>query len=126
MTEIKTPTARGLPSPSAASVPAQVKTDPRPAIQPRPAIESRSLPSGDQNQLDATSALISDFTAPPPRTMAWLADSRLTSTLTAASESLAPDGITEDPTDRYAASVIETHLVARRRLMKFTNSLLKT
>jgi len=126
MTEIKTSTARGVPSAGATGVPARVKVNPRPMVQPQQQIENREPPSGDQSQVDSSAALISEFTAPPPRTTAWLSDPRLISTLTAASESLAPNGISEDPTDRYAASVLETHLVARRRLMKFTNSLLKT
>ncbi len=126
MADIKTSTVRNTPAVGAARVPTQMRADPRPPVQGRPPVEGRIPEATGGAGVDPSSALISDFILPAPRTMAWLSDPRLTATLQAASASLAPDGVTEDPTDRYAASVLETHLSARRRLSKLTNSLLKT
>ncbi len=120
------PTTRRVSSASSANVSVSLRTEPRPAVQAKPSIENRELSQDNNRQVEAASSLVSDFASPPPRTMALLSDPRLASILTAASESLAPNGVTQDPTDRYAASVIETHLVARRQLTKLTNSLLKT
>jgi hypothetical protein len=65
------------------------------------------------------------FIAPPASVESLLADPRLISVLEAASASLAPGGKAANAEDRYAASVIETHLAARRRLTQMTNALLK-
>ena len=120
------PTTRRVSNAGSTNVSVPIKTGPSPAVQTKPSIENQELPQGNSYQVDAATSLISDFVSPSLRTMALLSDPRLTSILAAASENLAPSGVTQDPTDRYAASVLETHLVARRRLMKFTNSLLKT
>ncbi len=122
----KVPTTHRVSNASSTNTSVPIQTGLRPAIQAKPSIENQELPQGKNYQVDTASGLISDFITPSPKTMALLSDSRLTSILSAASESLAPSGVTQDPTDRYAASVLETHLVARRKLMKFTNSLLKT
>ena len=126
MADIKSSTVRNTGTVGPARVPSELRVEPRPSIQSRPPIEARTLAPAEIIKGAPGSELITEFSAPSPRTMAWLGDPRLVATLQAASESLAPEGVTEDPTDRYAASVIETHLVARRRLSKLTNSLLKT
>lgn len=124
--DVKIPTTRRMSNAGSTNVSVQLRAEPKPHVQPKPSIEYRELPQDNNLQVEATSTLVSDFASPPPRTMALLSDPRLSSILTAASETLAPNGVTQDPTDRYAASVIETHLVARRQLIKHTNSLLKT
>jgi hypothetical protein len=65
------------------------------------------------------------FIAPPASVAALAGDPRLTAALEAASASLAPGGKASNAQDRYAASVIETHLSARRRLTQMSNALLK-
>ena len=115
----------GAIRPSTAT-PVSMRADPRPPVDARAAVEDREIRSTSLGQLDPASAAVAAFIMPSQRTMAWLGDARLTATLQAASETLAPGGVAEDATDRYAASVIETHLVARARLSKLTNALLKT
>lgn len=126
MADVKSATVRSTANITPARVDSQMRVQPRPPIHSRAAVEGVELPPARQGQVDPTAALVSEFVAPSPRTMAWLANPRMTATLEAASNALAPNGASEDATDRYAASVIETHLVARRRLSKLTNSLLKT
>lgn len=126
MADVKSAMVRGATNTAPARVDAQMRVQPRPPVQSRAAVEGVELPPARQVQIDPSSALVSEFIAPSPRTMAWLSNPRMTATLEAASKALAPNGASEDATDRYAASVIETHLVARRRLSKLTNSLLKT
>jgi len=65
------------------------------------------------------------FIAPPARVAALVGDPRIVAALDAASASLAPGGKAANAEDRYAASVIETHLAARRRLIQMSNALLK-
>ena len=111
---------------------APARFDPQARVNARPDVQSRVTIDEIENRLsgpilaDPSAALVEDFIAPSSRTTAWLTNPKLTATLEAASESLAPGGATEDPIDRYAASVVETHLVARRRLSNLMNSLLKT
>ena len=100
-------------------------TSDQPVVGKTP-VGDRTMSMPQRKAVDPTRALIAEFIQPAPSTMAWLSDPRLTATLQAASDSLAPGGVAEDAADRYAASVLETHLVARRRLTKLTNSLLKT
>ncbi len=126
MTEIKGSIVRRIPRDSVSYVSPQAKAERHQVIQPRVSPENLEITADDRFDLDINSSLVAEFTAPPQRTIAWLGDHRLTATLSAASESLAPGGKTGDPADRYAASVIETHLVARRQLTKLTNALLKT
>jgi len=126
MADIKSSTVRNTPAIGPARVPSDMRAIPRPPVQARQAVEDRNPSSSSIDRADPGAALVAEFIAPPQRTAAWLSDARLASTLQAASDSLAPGGVSEDPTDRYAASVLETHLVARRRLSKLTNSLLKT
>ena len=63
-------------------------------------------------------AAVAAFLRPSEEEAAWLADTRFDATLAAASADLAPDGQAMDTADRYAASIIATHLEARRRLAR--------
>lgn len=126
MSKIKSSTLRNISDVRASSTSSDLRAIPRPPVTARPMLEDRERSRDGLDVADTTAVLIAEFVAPPHRTMARLNDPRLFATLQAASDTLAPSGISEDPTDRYAASVIETHLVARRRLSKLTNSLLKT
>lgn len=124
MAEIK-PIRPGAPALTARS--AQVtRPDPSHRSLPSAGVEERPRRELSEVTADPVAQLVTDFAAVPPRTASWLSDPRLVATLQEASEALAPGGIAEDPADRYAASVIETHLVARRRLMKLANAMLKT
>lgn len=125
MADVKPASLRSVSNAVPARTSDQVQVAPRPIGGTRP-IENKSLPTFGLDSLDGSTALVSDFIQPTPSTMAWLSNPRLAATLQAASDALAPGGASEDPTDRYAASVLETHLVARKRLTKLTNSLLKT
>lgn len=126
MSKVKSSSIRNISDVSAARTSADLQALPRPPVMPRPPVGERGRSQTPLDRAEASLALIMEFITPPQQTMARLSDPRLAATLQAASTSLAPDGVSEDPTDRYAASVIETHLVARRRLSKLTNSLLKT
>lgn len=126
MANVRSAAVRGASSLSPARVDQQIPLSTPMPVQPRQAFDEPENRSPDASKVDPTSALIAGFAAPSPKTAAWLANPRLGATLEAASEALAPGGVTEDPVDRYAASVIETHLVARKRLSKLMNSLLKT
>jgi len=126
MADVKSATVRSPSSLTPARLDPQVRVNARPAIQPRPSIDEPEGRVTGFAQLDPSNALVADFVAPSSRTTAWLTNPRLTATLEAASQALAPNGSTEDPIDRYAASVVETHLVARRKLTTLMNSLLKT
>jgi hypothetical protein len=68
---------------------------------------------------------VPEFTAPPRETSRWLADPAISATLTAVSNDLAPDGVADNGRDRYVASVVETHLAARRQLARHLNALLR-
>lgn len=68
-------------------------------------------------------AALDDFIAPPPRVVETLADARLGHTLRAAVKALDTDRA--DPSERYAAAVLRTHLEARNRLALRANALLK-
>ena len=126
MADVKPATVRG------ASSLAPARFDPQALVTARPPVQARAAVDGPDNRLseaeliDPAGDLVAAFAAPSSRTTAWLSSPRLTVTLETASKALAPNGATEDPIDRYAASVIETHLVARRRLSSLMNSLLKT
>ncbi len=126
MADVKPATVRNPTSLTPARVEPQVRVTARPPIQARTAIEEPESRITGSGPVDPSNALVSDFIAPASRTTAWLTSPRLTATLEAASQALAPNGSTEDPIDRYAASVVETHLVARRKLTTLMNSLLKT
>lgn len=126
MADVKPASLRGVSSTVPARIPSRVQVAPRPPIGGGVSVDDRAIPAPAQGAVDHSSNLIAEFIQPAPRTMAWLSDPRLSATLKAASDALAPGGVAEDVTDRYAASVLETHLVARRRLTKLTNSLLKT
>jgi len=126
MADVKSASTRSASSLAPARFDPQMRVQPRPLVQARPNVdEVESRPAGPAF-VDPSSKLVVDFVAPSSRTTAWLTSPRLTATLEAASQALAPNGATEDPVDRYAASVVETHLVARRRLSNLMNSLLKT
>ena len=122
---VRSSSARGSSSLAPARLDPQVRVNSLPDVQTRTVDEIENRLNGPK-LADPSAALIEDFIAPSSRTTAWLTNPKLTATLEAASESLAPGGATEDPIDRYAASVVETHLVARRRLSNLMNSLLKT
>lgn len=95
-------------------------TDPRAAAR-----RDGTDPNTDHPML-SDAQLVVAFAAPPPSVSALLGNPGIAPVLRAASEALAPGGIAEDAGNRYAASVIETHLVARERLDRQTNALLKT
>ena len=68
---------------------------------------------------------ISDFIEPSRETAKWLGNPALTGALAAVSQELAPDGVAESNRDQYVASVVETHLSARRQLARHLNALLR-
>ncbi len=127
MADVKSATVRSTSSLAPARFDPQTRVAARPPVKAgQTADEPKDRLNDPSISLDPASALLADFAAPSSRTTAWLNNPRMTSTLEAASQALAPNGAAEDPIDRYAASVIETHLVARRSLSKLMNSLLKT
>jgi len=126
MADVKSATVRSTSSLAPARFDPQTRVAARPPVKARQAADEPKDRLNDSISLDPASALLADFAAPSSRTTAWLNNPRMTSTLEVASQALAPNGAAEDPIDRYAASVIETHLVARRSLSKLMNSLLKT
>ncbi len=73
----------------------------------------------------AETPLLSEFIAPPTETAEWLGSPSIGSVLTAVSGDLAPGGMATSKRNQYVASVVETHLVARRQLAKHLNSLLR-
>ena len=70
-------------------------------------------------------ALLSEFISPPRETAEWLGNPAMTAALAAVSADLAPDGVAGSKRDQYAASVVETHLAARRQLARHLNALLR-
>lgn len=70
-------------------------------------------------------APVSEFIAPSSRTTEWLASPGIGAVLVAVSDDLAPDGVATSKRNQYVASVVETHLAARRQLAKHLNSLLR-
>ncbi len=113
------PPGRAVPSEGAA----RSHAAPRPAIalprRPPQGVEAR----GDQRT--ATTAPLSDFIAPPAETAEWLGSPAIGSVLAAVSRDLAPDGVAMSKRNQYAASVVETHMVARRQLTRHLNALLR-
>ena len=79
----------------------------------------------DPQRRPVGSALVSDFIAPPRETAEWLGNPAMTATLAAVSADLAPGGVAASKRDQYAASVVETHLAARRQLARHLNALLR-
>lgn len=69
--------------------------------------------------------LLSDFIAPPSETADWLGNPVMGAALSAVSGELAPGGVASSKRDQYVASVVETHLAARKQLAKHLNSLLR-
>lgn len=69
--------------------------------------------------------LLSEFIAPPSETAEWLGSPSIGSALSAVSGELAPGGVAASKRDQYVASVVETHLAARRQLAKHLNALLR-
>ncbi len=65
------------------------------------------------------------FTAPSHETKSWLVNPMLSSALKSVSQDVAPDGVAASPRDQYVASVIETHLAARKQLATHLNALLR-
>ncbi len=68
---------------------------------------------------------ISAFTEPSNETREWLGSPLLTSALKAVSKDIAPDGSAKSSRDQYVASVVETHLAARKQLATHLNALLR-
>ncbi len=68
---------------------------------------------------------ISDFIAPSRETAQWLGSPAISGALAAVSKELAPDGVAGSSRDQYVASVVETHLSARRQLAHHLNALLR-
>jgi len=73
----------------------------------------------------AEPTLLSEFIAPPSETTDWLGSPVMGAALTAVSGELAPGGVATTKRDQYVASVVETHLAARKQLAKHLNSLLR-
>lgn len=85
----------------------------------------QELRGREQEDRPIEAASVSDFIAPTGETAEWLGNPAMTSVLAAVSEELAPNGSAATERDQYAASVVETHLVARRQLAKHLNALLR-
>lgn len=126
MAEVKPTALRSEAGSLAHRVSQAPRLNPGLPLPPARAVEERVGQARDGTRVDAATRLLTEFSSPSPRTASWLSDPRFVVTLQAASEALAPGGRAEDAADRYAASVIETHLVARRRLSTLMNALLKT
>jgi len=126
MANVKSASLRSISGTAPAKPSDEVRVRPYLPARHRPGVDETRANRHSWSEPDPSAALITDFIQPSQRTMAWLSDPQLTTTLQAASEALAPDGTAEDVADRYAASVLETHLVARRTLSKLTNAVLKT
>lgn len=73
----------------------------------------------------AEPTLLSEFIAPPSETAEWLGSPAIGSALAAVSGELAPGGAATSKRNQYVASVVETHLAARKQLAKHLNSLLR-
>ncbi len=72
-----------------------------------------------------TTVLVSEFIAPPRETAEWLGNPAMPAALAAVSVDLAPDGMASSKRNQYVASVVETHLAARKRLARHLNALLR-
>lgn len=97
-----------------------------PAIRPSQIDLRRKAGSETQKpQIPQPSVLLSEFSAPPRETRELLANPAVTAALVAVSSELAPAGVAESPRDRYVASVVETHLAAKRQLAKHLNAMLR-
>jgi len=77
------------------------------------------------NRRAAEPTLLSEFIAPPSETAEWLGSPAIGSALAAVSGELAPGGEASSKRNQYVASVVETHLAARKQLAKHLNSLLR-
>lgn len=73
----------------------------------------------------AATMLVSNFIAPPRETAEWLGNPAMPAALAAVSTDLAPGGVASSKRDQYVASVVETHLAARKRLARHLNALLR-
>lgn len=69
--------------------------------------------------------LVAEFIAPPRETAEWLGNPSMPAALVAVSGELAPGGVAASKRDQYVASVVETHLSARRQLARHLNALLR-
>jgi len=69
--------------------------------------------------------LVSEFIAPPRETSEWLGNPAMPAALAAVSVELAPGGVASSKRNQYVASVVETHLAARKRLARHLNALLR-
>ena len=124
MSEIKSPVSRVHVG---RSVPAGAGSG-RLALD-RPSLDVPARPDRDADihprRRTVDGALVSDFIAPPRETSEWLGSPAMTTVLAAVSNDLAPSGVATSKRDQYVASVIETHLVARRQLARHLNALLR-
>lgn len=82
-------------------------------------------PGSEAGSSGDAEALIKEFIAPPDHVRAWLGDPMIGPVLAQVSRELAPEGSAEDAQARYAASVIETHLAARKHLASRLNALIR-
>lgn len=74
---------------------------------------------------NSTERLIREFIQPPEHVRAWLSDPMIGPVLAEISRDLAPSGVASDAQARYTASVIETHLSARKQLASRLNALIR-
>lgn len=125
MSEIKATinSARGVSGTTPTALPGR---QPSPSEVGRKSVpDSLPLPGGEAQRGNDADALIREFIAPPDHVRAWLGDPMIGPVLAQISRELAPEGVSEDPQARYAASVIETHLAARKQLASRLNALIR-
>jgi hypothetical protein len=92
-------------------------------FQPKapPAADRKVTPAGGRGDAKA----IAEFVAPSRETAHWLGNPAIAGVLSSVSQELAPDGVAQSSRDQYVASVVETHLSARRQLARHLNALLR-
>jgi len=124
MSDIKSTISRAHPSRSAAAGSVSVQHKPsRPNIDLTTQAKQGGEKRSDRRASEPT--LMSEFIAPPSETSEFLGNPAIGSVLAAVSGELAPDGTATSKRNQYVASVVETHLVARKQLAKHLNSLLR-
>lgn len=69
--------------------------------------------------------ILEEFSLPPERVRSALSDPTLPTALAEVAEQLAPGGRANDAQSQYTASVIATHLAARRQLSTKLNALIR-
>lgn len=110
------------------------RTAPAGTLPGRPALDrlTSRLPARVERDVDpqtnrppAAEVLVSEFIAPPRETAEWLGNPSMPAALAAVSGELAPGGVATSKRNQYVASVVETHLSARRQLARHLNALLR-